>query len=95
MDDYDLDDRLKSRYVPKATGDLADRIIRMSRQRTASARVFLWTEIRNMFLLPDPAYAFAVSAVLGLLLGLGFSGEYVGLENEFLSFLNIEEGDWL
>lgn len=95
MDDYNLDDQLKNRYVPKARGDLADRIIRMSRESGISFRAFLWTEIRSMFLLPNPAYSLAFSVVLGLLIGLEFSGEYGALENEFLSFLNIEEGDWL
>lgn len=96
MQHDDIDTILMKRgAVPKARPDLADRIIHAALQVKARSQQNLWQEMLSMFALPYPTVAAAACVVVGLVIGLQAGDGLSLLQQDWTSFLEINEGDWL
>ena len=105
----DIKELLNLRRVPQAHEDLSARIIdaaaglsqeplRVVRKDRSS----LWGELQNFFTLPQPAFAMAITLLLGLMIGLMSDSSLLlpGLTtNELAAFMEINDGfvagEWL
>ncbi len=88
---------LSRRQVPpKASPDLAARIIHAAvSQVSVRVRPGFWGELMAMFALPHPSVAITAGVFLGLALGLQASDGLFALQDDWSSFLYINEGGWL
>ena len=95
-DDTDFNKLLHDRTTPAPAANLATRISAAAamRQNTPLIDIII-QEITAMIILPRPAYVLAFSLILGLLLGLQIEGDLGTVGQDWLSFADIEEGDWL
>lgn len=105
MEHKDVESLLARRSrAPNASHDLAERIIFAALQQPAAiyraADRFswsgLWADMTTMFYGARPAYALAASLVIGIVVGLQ-GGDSSGLDpqQDWISFLNFDEGTWL
>lgn len=85
---------------------LAQRIINMApphRPRTTQRWADIWADIQAMFVIPRPAYALALAAIFGLIIGFdGAASSADPVYGNFTSFLqadaadiDMDEGSWL
>ncbi len=97
--DNDINNWLKGRAAPKAPGGLAERIIHAAvmqpRPQKAAGFSAWWNDVLSMFALPHPSVALATVLVLGLALGVQASDGLTVLQQDWSSFLYINEGGWL
>ena len=97
-DDNELNAMLGRRAVPpKARADLAERIIHaaVSQVQARPRPQGIWNEIMSMFVLPHPSVAVAAGIILGLLMGVQAGDGLAVLQQDWSSFLDINEGGWL
>jgi len=98
MQDNDLNILLSRRAAPpRASSDLAERIIHKAvTQLRESPRVQgFWNELLAMFAIPHPSVAVAAGIVLGLMVGVQASDGLTVLQQDWSSFLYVNEGGWL
>ncbi len=100
--DKDLDHLLSMRRAVEVPPGLAQRIINMTPPRKPKQDNWadIWADFQSMFVLPRPAYALALAAIFGLLIGFDTSASSTDpIYSNFTSFLqadaDIDEGNWL
>lgn len=96
-DNNTLEVMLARRTVPKARPDLAERIIHAAIAQIP-ARLkpqSLWDEFLGMFALPHPSVMVAAGVLLGLAVGLQAADGLSSLQQDWTSFLYVNEGGWL
>lgn len=98
MEHDDIDTVLAKRMsVPAARADLAERII----HRAIAAMPLpvrsgtVWTDMLSMLALPHPSVLVAASVILGLMFGVQAGDGLFSLQQDWTSFLDINEGGWL
>lgn len=93
----ELDQILLKRAVPEVPHDLSGRIIRQARAHQLSPRPFrsLFLEIMDFIVLPRPAYAMAFSLCVAMIVGFEAAGGLAFAQQDWSSFLMIDEGEWL
>lgn len=97
-DNNDLAILLSRRAAPPdAAPDLAERIIRkaMTQMRENPRAQNLWNELLAMFAIPHPSVAVAAGIILGLMVGVQASDGLTVLQQDWSSFLYVNEGGWL
>lgn len=95
-DDRDMENMLKRRAVPAASGDLSERIIHAAlAHMPVRTRPGFWGELMAMFALPHPSVAIAAGVILGLVLGIQAGDGLFAIQDDWSSFLYINEGGWL
>ncbi len=82
---------------PPCPSNLAERIIHRAQLsvRERPTVQSLWAEFMSMFALPHPAVLTAAGIVLGLLVGIETGDGLFSLQQDWTSFLDINEGGWL
>ena len=98
MSHKDIDKMLLKREMPKASDDLAARIIAAAAvQKDVPFYQIVIQEILAMMILPRPAYALAVFLFIGLIVGLQvqMDTDTATISQELFSFLEVQEEDWL
>jgi hypothetical protein len=97
MQHDDLNNWLGNRAMPKRRPDLAERIIYAAMSQVQESPVIMgfWNEMRGMFAIPHPSVALAAGIVLGLMMGVQASDGLFVLDQDWSSFLVINEGGWL
>ena len=101
--DKQLDHLLSLRRAADVPPGMAQRIINMAQPRKPKTDSWadIWSDIQSMFVIPRPAYALAVAALFGLLIGFDTSAASADpVYSNFTSFLqadaaDIDEGSWL
>lgn len=103
--DKNLDHLLSMRRAVDVPPGLAQRIINMAQARPARHEGWadIWADVQAMFVIPRPAYALALAAVFGLLIGFDTTASSADpVYSNFTSFLqadadiaDIDEGNWL
>lgn len=86
---------MKRGQAPKARPDLAERIIHAALQVKTRAQQNLWQEFLSMFAMPYPTVAATACVIVGLVIGLQAADGLSLLQQDWTSFLEINEGDWL
>lgn len=86
---------MKRSPAPKARADLSERIIHAALQGKARAQQSLWQEVLSMFAFPYPTMAAAACLLLGLAIGIQAGDGLSLLQQDWTSFLEINEGDFL
>ncbi len=97
-DDNELNALLANRAVPpKARADLAERIIHaaVSQVQARQGPQGFWNEVMAMFAIPHPSVAVAAGIILGLMMGIQAGDGLAVLQQDWSSFLYINEGGWL
>lgn len=97
QDDNDLNMLLSNRAAPpKARPDLAERIIyaAVSQVREMRRQNF-WDDFMAMFAIPHPSVAVAAGIIVGLTVGIQASDGLTILQQDWSSFLYVNEGGWL
>ena len=97
MEQDDMNKMMKARYMPKAPEGLAERIIFaaiLGLQEIPARRNF-WSELSTMFALPHPSVVVACGVLIGVAVGLQASDSLTILNQDWSSFMEINEGGWL
>lgn len=95
-DDSGLNAILYKRAIPPCDSGLASRIIRAATRKEKTSLIdMIFQEMLTMMIVPRPAYALAVCLFLGLSLGLQIDSEAGMTPQDWFSFTDIEEGEWL
>lgn len=97
MQHDELDRLLSQRSVPRPRADLAERIIHAAVshiQERPRAKGF-WNELLDMLVLPHPSVAVAAGVILGLVVGAQAGDGLFILQQDWSSFLYVNEGGWL
>ena len=98
MQHDELSEWLSQRQTPKAQPDLAERIIfaaiSQPQEKPRGAGTW-WNDILSMFVLPHPSVALTTGILLGIALGVQASDGLTVLQQDWSSFLYINEGGWL
>lgn len=97
MQHDELDRLLRQRTVPKPRTDLAERIIHaaVSQVQDRPRAAGFWNEILDMFVLPHPSVAVAAGVIVGLVVGAQAGDGLFILQQDWSSFLYVNEGGWL
>jgi len=97
MQHDELDNILNRRAVPKARTDLAERIIHaaVSQIQERPRLNTFWNELLGMFAVPHPSVAVAAGVVLGIVVGMQAGDGLFVLQQDWSSFLYVNEGGWL
>ncbi len=97
MQHDELDNLLGRRAAPKPRADLAERIIHAAvSQIQDKPRVLgFWNEMMAMFAIPHPSVAVAAGVIIGLLVGVQAADGLFVLQQDWSSFLYVNEGGWL
>ena len=97
MEQDELDGLMRRRYAPKAPKDLAERIIHaaISGIQDIQAPRNIWAEIGMMFALPHPRVVVAMSILIGVVIGFQTGDGLAPLGQDWFSFLDVNEGEWL
>lgn len=101
--DKNLDHLLSMRRTVDVPPGLAQRIVNMAQPRKPKEDSWadIWADFQAMFVIPRPAYALALAAVFGLLIGFDTASASVDpVYSNFTSFLqadagDMDEGSWL
>lgn len=82
---------------PASRADLAERIIHaaVSTLQDRPRAVSLWNEFLSMFALPHPSVAVATVIILGIAIGSQAGDGLFVLQQDWSSFLYVNEGGWL
>ncbi len=94
--DNQIDSLLLMRRGVDAPPGLAQRIINMAQPHKPKQDSWadIWTDIQMMFVIPRPAYALALAAVFGLIIGFdGTASSADPVYSNFTSFLQADAGD--
>lgn len=95
-DDRELDRILSKREMVSPASNLSSRIVAAAKSRQ---NISIWdrfvNEIMEMLLIPRPAYVLAAFLVIGLFIGLGVESDSAASVQDWLSFAEIDEGEWL
>lgn len=93
----ELDIILGRRAVPKPRTDLAERIIHaaVSQIQERPRRNSFWNELLAMFAIPHPSVAVAAGVIIGIVVGLQAGDGLSALQQDWSSFLYVNEGGWL
>ena len=93
----ELDTLLARRAAPPPRADLAERIIHaaVSRIQESPRAMGLWNELLSMFAIPHPSIAVATVVILGLVVGAQAGDGLFILQQDWSSFLYVNEGGWL
>lgn len=97
MQHDEIDMLLSQRKIPAMSAGLSERIIHaalQSKQGRAQG-VNLWNEILAMLAVPHPSVAVAAGILLGMVMGIQASDGLSILDQDWSSFLFINEGGWL
>lgn len=96
MEHDDVNTLLSKRYSPAAPQGLAEKIIfkAVTSIQVLPKRSF-WNEFGAMFALPHPAVVLACGVILGLVMGLQAGDGLTMLNQDWSSFLDVNEGGWL
>ncbi|MFA5592667.1 MAG: hypothetical protein WC989_05080 [Micavibrio sp.] len=98
MQHDDLERILLNRAAPPAPRrDLPERIIGAALQSMPQnlRPQNLWAEFLSMFAMPHPSVAVAAGIILGVMAGLQAADGLFVLQQDWSSFLEINEGGWL
>ncbi len=97
MQQDDLNNWLSKRAAPLTPHGLAERIIHraLSQEEQKFGMHALWDEMLSMFALPHPSVALATCIILGLVVGAQAGDGLTILQQDWSSFLYINEGGWL
>lgn len=98
MQHDDLNGLLTRRAAPpKPREGLAESIIHaaLTHPRARQQALGFWNELMNMFAFPHPSVAVAAGVVFGLVMGIQASDGLFLLQQDWSSFLDINEGGWL
>jgi len=97
MQHDDLDALLSKRKTPAMKPDLAERIIHAALQTPQGRQrgIDIWNDVVAMLAIPHPSVAVAAGIVLGLMMGIQASDGLSILQQDWSSFLVINEGGWL
>lgn len=97
MQHDDLNELLAKRKTPPARKDLAERIIHAALQhpQNKARGADIWNDVMAMLAIPHPSVAVAAGIVLGLMMGIQASDGLSILQQDWSSFLVINEGGWL
>ena len=95
-DDADLNKILLKRAMPAPNSNLVSRIAAAATiNQKASLVGIIMQEVMGMIVIPRPAYALAVCLIFGLIIGSQIGGDISVATQDWFSFADIEEGDWL
>ncbi|PZQ45441.1 MAG: hypothetical protein DI551_07395 [Micavibrio aeruginosavorus] len=95
-DDKDLNRWLSLRAMPPSSGDLAERIIHAAvSQIREKTKLSFWAEVASMITIPHPSVAVATGLVLGLVVGMQTGDGLFAIQDDWSSFLYVNEGGWL
>jgi hypothetical protein len=97
MQHDELDNMLARRAVVTPRDGLAERIIHAAvSQIQERPRVLgFWNEVMNMFAIPHPSVAVAAGIIIGLVVGIQAADGLFVLQQDWSSFLEVNEGGWL
>lgn len=99
MEHDDIDLMLSKRAVPpKARADLSERIIHAAVagiQEKPRKYSTLWSDLMGMLVVPHPSVVVATAIILGLAVGIQAGDDLFSLQQDWSSFLDINEGGWL
>lgn len=97
MQHDELDILLARRAAAKPPADLAERIIHaaISQIQERPRVLSFWNEMIGMFAIPHPSVALAAGVILGLLVGMQAGDGLYVLQEDWSSFLYVNEGGWL
>lgn len=99
MQHDNLNEWLNKRAAPRAPKDLAERIVHAAAMAPKINHQTLWASIwketLSMLVIPHPSVAVAAGVVLGVLIGMHASDGLSVLQQDWSSFLEINEGGWL
>lgn len=96
MQPDDIDVFLQRRAVPPpAASDFAERIIRAAQARVRKSPQTMWEEFVSMFALPHPSVAFAACVLFGIAAGVQMGDGLNIFQQDWSSFLYVNEGGWL
>ncbi len=93
----ELDTLLGRRAAPRARADLAERIIHaaVSKIQENPRAMSLWNELLSVFAIPHPSVAVATGIILGVVVGAQAGDGLFILQQDWSSFLYVNEGGWL
>lgn len=93
----ELDTLLACRVVPSARADLAERIIHaaITKIQESPRAMTLWNELLSVFAIPHPSVAVATGIILGVVVGAQAGDGLFILQQDWSSFLYVNEGGWL
>lgn len=98
MQHDELDTMLARRAAPPASQNgLAERIIHaaVSTIQDRPRALSLWNEFLSIFAIPHPSVAVAAGIVLGIVVGAQAGDGLFILQQDWSSFLYVNEGGWL
>jgi hypothetical protein len=97
MQHGELDTILARRAVPKARADLAERIIHAAVSQIQELPRFntFRNEVLGMFAVPHPSVAVAAGVLVGIVVGMQAGDGLFVLQQDWSSFLYVNEGGWL
>lgn len=101
MERDELDTLLSKRAAPpRASSDLAERIIfaavsAMPHHTHEDHARGWWDDLMAMIAVPHPSVVVAAGIILGLLMGVQAGDGLAVLQQDWSSFLEINEGGWL
>lgn len=96
-DDTNLNKILLKRDIPAPSSSLASRITTAATTTNQKAPLLdiIIKEVMGMIVIPRPAYALAACLVFGLIIGSQIGVDTSVTTQDWFSFADIEEGDWL
>lgn len=94
--DYELNRILRARDIPTPSSNLAYRICQLAKENISAEgyQLSFMAQALTMFVIPKPAYVTAICLLFGLAVGFYSDGSDTSMQ-EWLLFLETEEGDWL
>lgn len=97
MQHDDLETMLRRRAAPVPREGLAERIIHaaLSQMQESPRAMGLWNELLSMLAIPHPSVAVATGVILGLVVGAQAGDGLFILQQDWSSFLYVNEGGWL
>jgi hypothetical protein len=93
----ELNTLLARRAVPQPRADLAERIIHaaISKIQDSPRAMSLWNELLSVFAIPHPSVVVATGIILGVVIGAQAGDGLFILQQDWSSFLYVNEGGWL
>lgn len=98
MQHDELDTMLLRRAAPPSPRrNFAEDIIHaaLTHPRARAQALTFWGEFTSMFAIPHPSVAVAAGIILGLVMGVQAGDGMTLLQQDWTSFLDINEGGWL
>ncbi len=99
MQHDNLNEWLNKRMTPKVRPDLAERIIftalHSGQEPPPAAWGAIWKDLMSMVVIPHPSVVVATGIILGIVIGMQTGEGLSMLEQDWSSFLDVNEGGWL